>query len=310
MFEERPVQRHQPAHGVVEPVERIHHGPLGLQHERQDGAEFLVKREAESAVLVEALVARLEDLPAFCFGVVALDPLGGVDHGASGSAAAGVGVHPHDGRVVGFLDLGHRLEQRVDVGRRDAVDLDEGRWDRPELERRVHDDAEQPDAAHDGVEELVRPVDLERLAVGEQEREADDLVGEAAVAPGVLAVDVGTDRAGDAGVRFGRAGGEREQAVVDRLVDVDESRAGLDGDLRALLVELEDPVHAAHVEQGVAVVERQVPVAAAGARARRRSCRAAGSRPAPRGTARSSSGGRRGSAFGWSRPARSALSTP
>ncbi len=195
---------------------------------------------------------------------MALDPLGGVDHGASGSAATGVGVHPDDGRVVRFFDLGHRLEQCVDVGRRDAVDLDEGRWDRFELQRRLQDDAEQPDAAHDGVEELVRPVDGERLAVGEQEGEADDLVGEAAVVPGILAVDVGTDRAGDTGVRFGRAGGKREQAVVDRLVDIDESRAGLDRDLRGLLVELEDPVHGAHVEQGVAVVERKVPVAAPG----------------------------------------------
>ena len=49
----------QLAHGVVEPVERIHHGPLGLQHERQDGAEFFVKCQAELAVMVETLVARL-----------------------------------------------------------------------------------------------------------------------------------------------------------------------------------------------------------------------------------------------------------
>jgi len=44
----------------------------------------------------------------------------------------------------------------------------------------------------------VRPVDAEDLTVGQQEFEADDLVGEASVTPGVLAVDVGTDRAGAA----------------------------------------------------------------------------------------------------------------
>ena len=37
-------------------------------------------------------------------------------------------------------------------------------------------------------------------AVGEQEGEADDLAGEAPVAPRILSVDVGTDRAGDTGV--------------------------------------------------------------------------------------------------------------
>ena len=139
-----------------------------------------------------------------------------------------------------------------------------GRWDRAKLERHVNDNAEQPDTTHDGVEELVRPVDGHCLAVGGQKGESDDLVGEAAVAPGILAIDVGADGAGDTGVRFGRAGGEGEQAVMDSLVDIDESRAGLDGDLRGRLVELEDPVHGAHVKQGVAVVERKIPVAAPG----------------------------------------------
>ena len=187
-----------------------------------------------------------------------------MDHGASGSAATGVGVHPDDGRIVRFFDPGHRLEQCVDVGRREAVDLDEWRWDRFELQRRFYDDTEQPDAAHDGVEKLVRPVDGKRLSVGKQEGEADDLAGEAAVVPCILAVDVGTDRSGDTGVRFGRAGGERQQAVVDRLVDIDQAHAGFDGDLGGLLVELDDPVHGAHIEEGLAVVECKVPVAAPG----------------------------------------------
>ena len=51
---------------------------------------------------------------------------------------------------------------------------------------------------------------------------------------------------------------------MDRLVDIDESHAGLDGDLGGLLVEFDDPVHGAHIEKGVAVVERKVPVAAPG----------------------------------------------
>ena len=76
-------------------------------------------------MLFEALVARFEDFPASRFGLEALDPLRSVDHRASGSAATGVGVHPNDGRVVRFLDLGHRLEQCVDVGCREVVDLDD-----------------------------------------------------------------------------------------------------------------------------------------------------------------------------------------
>ena len=120
------------------------------------------------------------------------------------------------------------------------------------------------DTSHDGVEELMRPVDDERLAVGKQEGESDDLVSKAAVVPSVLTVDVGTDRAGDTGVRFGRTGVEREQAMVDRLINIDDSDAGLHGDLGGLLVEIEDPVHGAHVEQRVAVVERKVPVTAPG----------------------------------------------
>ncbi len=51
---------------------------------------------------------------------------------------------------------------------------------------------------------------------------------------------------------------------MDRLVDIDESHAGLDSDLGGFLVEFDDPVHGAHIEKGVAVVEREVPVAAPG----------------------------------------------
>ena len=89
-------------------------------------------------------------------------------------------------------------------------------------------------------------------------------MGETAVAPGILAVDVGADRTGDAGMRFGRTGREREQAVMDRPVYIDESGAGLDGDAVFFLVDVEDAVHVAHVEQGLAVVEGQVSITAAG----------------------------------------------
>jgi len=74
-------------------------------------------------------------------------------------------------------------------------------------------------------------------------------------APRILAVDVGADRPVDAGVGFRRAGGERAQSVVNRSVDMYESRSGL-------LVEFEDAVHAAHVDNRVPVIERQIPVAA------------------------------------------------
>ena len=51
---------------------------------------------------------------------------------------------------------------------------------------------------------------------------------------------------------------------MDCLVDIDEPHAGLDSDLGGFLVEFDDPVHGAHIEEGVAVVEREVPVAAPG----------------------------------------------
>jgi hypothetical protein len=65
-------------------------------------------------------------------------------------------------------------------------------------------------------------------------------------------------------VRFGWAGGKHEQAVVDGLVDIDDSQAGLDGNLRGILIESYDPVHGAHLEEGLAVVERKIPVTAPG----------------------------------------------
>ena len=54
----------QITHGVIKPVERIHHKTLGVQHKRQDRAEFFVQRKPESAMIVKALVARLQNRPA------------------------------------------------------------------------------------------------------------------------------------------------------------------------------------------------------------------------------------------------------
>ena len=51
---------------------------------------------------------------------------------------------------------------------------------------------------------------------------------------------------------------------MDRPVYIDESGAGLDGDAGVFLVEVENAVHVAHVEQGLAVVEGQVSVTAPG----------------------------------------------
>ena len=259
-----PRQIGQSAHGVVELVEGVHHGALDVEHERQDGSEFFVQCEAELAVRLEAAVAGGEDLKALRLGLGVFDKLGGMDDGAPGFVAARVGIDPNNGGIVGFFDPGHGAQQVVDAGRRDAVDLDIRRWDRAQLKGCVQDNPEKPDAANYGVEKFVRAADGDGLSAGKQKGKADDLAGEAAVPPRILAVDVGTDRTGDAGVRFGRAGRQHEQAVVDCLVDVDEPGAGLDGDLGGLFVKGQDSVHGAHVEQCLAVVEGQVPVAASG----------------------------------------------
>ena len=51
---------------------------------------------------------------------------------------------------------------------------------------------------------------------------------------------------------------------MDRLVDIDDSHAGFDGDLCGFFVEGYDPVHGAHVKEGLAIVERQVAVSSSG----------------------------------------------
>ena len=71
-----------------------------MQHERQDGAEFFVKRKTELPVIVKAFVACRQNPAAVCLSFVTLYPLCGVDYGAPGFASTGVGIHPHDGRVV------------------------------------------------------------------------------------------------------------------------------------------------------------------------------------------------------------------
>jgi hypothetical protein len=59
-------------------------------------------------------------------------------------------------------------------------------------------------------------------------------------------------------------GGQREQPVVNGLVNIDDLHAGFDGDLGSLIVEFDYSVHGTHVEQSLAVVERQVAVAPPG----------------------------------------------
>ena len=86
-----------------------------MQHERQDRTEFFVECETESAVIIKALVAGFKNFPALCFTVVALDPFSGMYHGASGSAAASIGVNPHNGSVVGFFDSGHFSQKYVGI---------------------------------------------------------------------------------------------------------------------------------------------------------------------------------------------------
>ena len=250
---------------VVQAVEGADEGLLHLEHEGEDRPEALVQREPEGAVAVEPGVAGIEH-PVPLAGVLrGVEPPCGVDHRAADAPAGCGGVHPDDHGVVLLLGVPEPLEEVVGVAGRDPVDVHVGRGDGLELQGDAEEDAEHAEAARGGVEDLVLAVDLEEASVGPEQGEADDLLGEAAVLPGVLAVHVGADGAGDAGGGLGGAGGEVEQVVMDVAVDVDEAGAALDGDPPGAGIELEDAVHPAHVEQAVAVVEGEVAVGPTGA---------------------------------------------
>ena len=256
------------AHAVIELVKAVDRRALEVQQQRDQRPEGLVQPEPEAPVPVEPGKAMAQSDPAGRLGIVALDPLGRVDDRAADGLAPGVGVDPDHGGIVRLLDLLHELQQFIDVGRGGATDLDVAGGDALEPKRRFDDHAQQPDPADDGAEEFITALDGAQRAIGAQHLHADDLMGKAAVVPALFAVDVGADGAGDAGVRLGRAGRQEQQLVMDQLVDLDQARAGLDGDLCLLLIEVEDAVHLAHVEDGVAAVEGEVavaPSAAAGA---------------------------------------------
>ena len=52
---------------------------MGVEHERQDGAEFFMKGQAELAVMVKTLVTGSKYLTALVLGLAAFNPFGSVD---------------------------------------------------------------------------------------------------------------------------------------------------------------------------------------------------------------------------------------
>ena len=52
--------------------------------------------------------------------------------------------------------------------------------------------------------------------------------------------------------------------MVHGPVYINDAHAGLDGNLSGLIIDRDDPVHGAHVKEGLTVIERQVSVAPTG----------------------------------------------
>ena len=170
-------------------------------------------------------------------------------------------LHKFDrgGRGLGADDEGHGVD-RVPQAREGHEQADGALRQRQQLEDDLGDHAEGPLRADDQILHRIARAVLDDLAaerddlpVRQHDLQPAHIVAGDAVLDGAHAARVGADVTADRGGFFARVGRVEKALLLDIGVDLHEQHARLYGQSQIVLVELEEAVHEAHVEQDAAL---------------------------------------------------------
>src|SRR6185369_12954164 len=189
----------------------------------------------------------------------------GEEDTARGAVVARQAVEPGDDVLVLLLQ---RLRKREELGERAEAPLDladPGSRDTHEADFRPRDEAREPEAPDGRAKELrVRAgTALEARAIGAQQLEAWHVMAEGPCAMVVLAVDVVGDGAADRHEPRARRDRKEEAARQREGRDFREQHARLAAQRRGGRIERDEAIEVARAQDGAAVVEARIAIAAA-----------------------------------------------